>query len=198
MSTRWFCGTFITFVVVLMLAGCKSSDTGQSAAPQPSPQQASPPKQAASATAPRTVGHTEIKDATGHRQPAGDDGDHCFKRDNSRDLVLTFTDDAVKTGKVSAYLIDVVNGIVDDPPTIGQDTQTGVATIRFSDQGPPSSKVRAANRGRNIVHLGPGPYVEVTTVDPTGAPGASAARPPLPTADFFPYITVNDPKNQCP
>jgi len=188
-------------LAVLVLAGCQTSDNGPSSpTPALSPQQAAAPRQAAFATAPRTVGHTEIVDATtGHRKPADDDGDHCFKRDNSRDLVLTFTDPAVKTGTVSAYLIDLVNGPVDDPPTITKDpNDPRIATIRFSDQGAPSSNTRSSNRGRNIVHLGPGPYVEVTTVDPTSAPGANAARPPLPTADIFPYVTVNDPKSQCP
>lgn len=197
MPTRRFWGIFIAVVIMLMLAGCKSSGNGQSAAPQPSPQQAAVPK-AASASPARTVGHTEIKDASGHPQPAFDDGDHCFMRDNSRDLVLTFTDPAVKSGTVSAYLIDVVNGIVDDEPEIDDKTTPGIATIRFSDQGAPSPNTRSSHRGsRNTLHLGPGPYVEVTTVNSTGARRANAAGPQLPTADIFPYITVDDPKIQC-
>ncbi len=193
MSKKQFLWISTAVIVTLLLAGCPSSGNGPSPSPTPA-QQAAEPKQATFATAPRTVGHAEITDIAGNHRPADDDGDHCFKRDNSRDLVLTFTDPAVKTGKVSAHLIDVVKGVVDDVPTIDQDTQNGIATIRFSDA---ISKRRALDRRHPFMHLGPGPYVEVTTVDSTGAPRANAAGPPLPTVDIFPYITAEDPKNQC-
>jgi ABC-type glycerol-3-phosphate transport system substrate-binding protein len=108
MSTRWFCGTFITFVVVLMLAGCKSSGNGQSATPQPSPQQAAA---AAAAAATRDItAHTE--DAANHTpNPGHNDADHCFEREKpgvKRYLVLTVTAQEISANNLpTAFLVDL-------------------------------------------------------------------------------------------
>lgn len=185
---------FSLIVAMLLLFGCTSvrnENTLESASPTPT----NGPQQAASHSALRTTGHTEAHGGGGLNTG---EKEHCFQRDNTRDLVLTFTDPAVQTGTVSAFLIDNGSGtVVEDIPTITKDPKdpTGsTANIRFSDPQAPGAKRRTIPP----MHLGPGPYTEVTIVDPTGAEGQGSARSKLRTGDVYPYITVDDPKTQCP
>lgn len=182
---------FGLIVAVFLFFGCTSGrNEATPASASPTPPKG--PQQGASLAPPRTTGHTE---AHGGGGAISDEREHCFKRDDTRDLILTFTDKAVQQGtSVSALIIDTGTGtVVEDIPTIAIDAANNTATITFSDAAVPG-----AQRSTAIMHLGPGPYTEVTIVDPTGGTGPASAGHKLRTGDIYTYITVDDPKTHCP
>jgi hypothetical protein len=189
MSIKPFFWISSTIMVLLLLVGCNSSSNGPSSAPRPETQQA------AGSVTRIIVGSTA--DPKSHApNPNNDDGDHCFRKDDKRDLVLTLTAPEVKAGKISATLIDLNNGPLDDKPAINPIDDT-TATITFSDQGNPSPNLAKASS--HIMHLGPGPYVVATTIKPATAAQNSSARRNLPIALIFPYVTYSsDPISECP
>ncbi len=194
MSTRWFCGTFITFVVVLMLAGCKSSDTGQPTAPQPSLQQAA-------ATTRSITAHTE--DAANHTSnPGHNDGDHCFEREKAgvkRDLVLTITAQEISANNLpTVFLVDFdPNNRAIIPESNFENASNGSVDVRLHDAGTPPGAVKR-NKSTPFLHLGPGPYVAGASVDTTMLRGNGNGVQKQPAILTFPYVTfVTDP-SECP
>lgn len=182
MQAKSFLWASITIIVGVLVAGCNSSGSGQPPAPQPSARQS-----AATASARTVEGHTE--DHSTHK-PSPDDGDHCFKQDDTRDLVLTVTAPEIKTGKVSAQLIDLLKGPVADTPTIV--TKDDTATITFSDQGASAQKLTSKAM---VSHLGPGPYVAATVIA-GGTTKSGAQRQAVVIA--FPYVTYVKDQSECP
>jgi hypothetical protein len=135
-------------------------------------------------------GHTEI-----NGQPAGDDGDYCFKRDDSRDLVLTVKAPEIKKDKtVFPLLIDLLKGPVEEKPVIV--TTDGMATITY--HGHPDDRENKEHRARPF-HLGPGPYVATATMalqSASGQKGESIGSQPLILT--YPYVTYVSNKSECP
>ena len=194
MSSKWSRWAFGLIVITILFFGC-TSGRNETTPASTSPTPTKGTQQLASQAAPlRTTGHTEAHG--GGAIP--DEREHCFKRDDTRDLILNYTsDDDLTNSTVSAFLINFndVNApiVVQDVPTITKDGKT--ATIKFSDAGI-AAKSKTNNKS-NLGHLGPGPYTEVTVVDPaTGTGMASAVSKPR-TGDVYQYRTVDDPKSDA-
>jgi hypothetical protein len=170
----------IALITVVVVAGCKSS--GPTPQPQPTP---------SGASVARTIdGRTVKADGT----PADDDGDHCFRQDNSRDLVLTVKAPEVKNKNgVFPFLIDKVNGPIEDQPDIK--AEDGTATITYH------ADAADRKRHKNLalpMHLGPGPYVATVTIVPQVLVERNQAVPiPQPITLAYPYITYHKDKKEC-
>jgi hypothetical protein len=141
----------------------------------------------------RTIdGHTEYKGT-----PSTDDGYQCFKRDDTRDLVLVVNAPEVEQNLVSASLYDLKLGTVYDPPTI--DVTNHTATVTFSDARHRQKKRTERNP---FVHLGPGPYVAAVMIggstergNKLGNKGQSGVEPVVLS---YPYVTYIKDTSECP
>jgi hypothetical protein len=180
--------TLIAMTMALLVAGCKSS--GNEPIPQPSP---SP----AAASVLRTIdGHTEIHTGTGATTLATDDGDHCFKQEDTRDLVLTVNaPEITKDNQPTPFLIDIFNGPVKDPPHVDF-VKDGTATITYHGH---ARERNARSRLALPMHLGPGPYVAVAAMAQPMASGTkSLISGSQPILLAYPYVTYGSDQKECP
>lgn len=181
MASRKISGTLtalrisLALALAMLLAGCNWFGSG-SGSPTPTPH---PPP----ATVSRSiVGHSEVKGADGKYYPSTDDGYQCFKRDDTRNVVLKAVAPEIRTGKISVTLIDIKKGFVNDPPKV--DVADDTATITFSD---------------HRQHLGPGPYVATTSIDPTTASKSGRdGKEYQPVVLAYSYVTYPNDNGECP
>lgn len=158
-------GTFIAFVVALVLAGCKSYGNQQPAQPQRGQQQG--------AAAPTRTITAETQDRDSHTpNPDHNDGDHCFQQEQpnkNRDLVLTVTAQEISANNLpTAFLVDLdTNNQVIIPEKNFENAGDGSVDIRLHDAGTSPGAVKRLKNVTVLEHLGPGPYVAVVSVDTT-------------------------------
>jgi hypothetical protein len=165
---RTSAASLLAMVVVVCTMGCQNSGN------QP---QSSNPQSAASGARQIEV-HTE--DQPGHR--SGDDQPNCFRRDDSRDVVVTVTAPEIQSEKNVAIRIW---GVSKNKILFPQKTtiKPGSAEFRFNDE-----------RKALEEHLGPGPYVataDVTTIN-------SARRPQIQHFTLsVVYDTYEESSDEC-
>jgi hypothetical protein len=183
-----FLGMLVATTAALLTAGCKSSGNGP--APQPTPPSAAVPVV-------RTIdGHTEGK-------ATDDDGDHCFRQDSTRDLVLTVTaPEITKDNQPTAHLIDINNGLVKDRGDVSF-VKDGTATITYhghAEDHDHAANLKSASPLMLPQHLGSGPYVAVAQMTQPAAPGPKKLAAGLqPILLAYPYVTYEkDAQKECP